>query len=145
MRVYRLHRAHRLASDYNGSPGRWHPTGEPILYFSLALSLACLEQLVHLIVNEVPKDYAFTSIEVNIQPELADFHGSLEDTDSTRRYGHRWATDQRSLSILVPSLIIPVEFNLLLNPLHAAFADLAWSAPQPFTFDPRLLTRTAAF
>ena len=148
MRSYRLHRAHRSASDYTGSllyPGRWHPRGTPILYFSLALSLACLEQLVHLTPNEVPADYAFTNIEVNVEPEITDFRGRLEDVDATRRYGHRWATDLRSPSILVPSLIIPVEFNLLLNPVHPAFAELVWSAPQPFAFDPRLLTRTAGF
>ena len=108
------------------------------MYFSLALSLACLEQLVHLAPNEMPADYAFTTIEVNIEPEVADFHGSLEDVDATRRYGQRWATDQTSLAILVPSLIIPVEHNLLLNPLHPAFGEVVWSAAQAFAFDPRL-------
>jgi RES domain-containing protein len=145
MRVYRLHRTHRSASDYTGSllyPGRWHPQGTPILYFSLALSLACLEQLVHLAPNEVPADYAFTSVDMSTEPEIADFRGSLEDIDSTRRYGHRWATDQRSLSILVPSVIIPVELNLLLNPLHSEFNGLLWSTPRPFAFDPRLLNKS---
>lgn len=141
MRVYRLHRRHRSASDYTGSllyPGRWHPQGTPVLYFSVALSLACLEQLVHLAPNEIPADYAFTTAEVNTEPEVADFRGSFEDVDATRRYGHRWATDQRSLAILVPSLIIPVEYNLLLNPVHAGFGEVIWGAPQAFAFDPRL-------
>jgi RES domain-containing protein len=66
------------------------------------------------------------------------------DIDSTRRYGHRWATHRQSLAILVPSVIIPVEYNLLLNPLHAAFGDLVWDAQQPFAFDVRLLHISAS-
>jgi RES domain-containing protein len=145
MRIYRLHRGHRSASDYTGAllyPGRWHPQGTPILYFSLALSLACLEQLVHLVPNEVPEDYVCTSAELGGEPETADYRGSLADIQATRGYGRRWATDQRCLAILVPSLIIPIEFNLLLNPLHPAFADLGWGTPQPFAFDSRLLKKS---
>ncbi len=142
MRVYRLHRAHRSASDYTGSllyPGRWHPKGTPILYFSAALSLACLEQLVHQSANEIPADYAYTTVDLSTDPESADYRGSLADGDATRRYGQRWATGQRSLATLVPSVIIPVEFNVLLNPLHPEFSNLVWAPPQPFGFDPRLL------
>jgi RES domain-containing protein len=142
MQIYRLHRMHRPASEYTGSllyPGRWHPRGTPILYFSLALSLACLERLVHLAPDEVPADYAYTSVELTAEAETADFRGDLADLDSTRRYGHRWANEQRSVALLVPSLIIPIEFNVLLNPLHTAFGNLAWSAAQSFAFDPRLL------
>lgn len=142
MRAYRLHRARRAASEYTGSllyPGRWHPKGTPMLYFSPALSLACLEQLVHLGPKQVPDDYAFTSIELRAEPEIADFRGSLTDLEATRRYGHRWAMDRQALALLVPSAIIPVEFNLLLNPLHPEFETLQWSAPQPFAFDVRLI------
>lgn len=147
MRICRLHRAHRSASDYGGSllyPGRWNQKGTPVLYFSLALSLACLEQLVHMAPDEIPDDYVYTSVDLKVEPEPADYRGSLLDVDATRRYGHRWATAQKSLALLVPSAIIPIEFNLLLNPLHEDFKDLSWSAPQPFAFDPRLLNRPSA-
>lgn len=114
------------------------------MYFSLALSLACLEQLVHLSTDEIPDDYRYTSIDLRDEPEVADFHGSLTDIDATRRYGSRWALDQRSLAILVPSVVIPIEFNLLLNPLHSAFTTIEWPAAQPFAFDARLLNKRAA-
>src|SRR5271170_3628161 len=101
MRIYRLHRTHRPAFEYTGSllyPGRWHPRGTPILYFSSALSLACLERLVHMSPSEVPADYAYSIVELISSPETADFRGELADLDATRRYGHRWATDRQSLS-----------------------------------------------
>ncbi len=44
-----------------------------------------------------------------MQPAAMDIVGSI---------------DQRSLAILVPSLIIPVEYNLMPNPLHSALAEL---------------------
>ncbi len=142
MRVFRLHRRNRPAADYHGSliqPNRWNPAGVPMLYCSAALSLACLEVLVHLTAELIPLDYAYSSAEVPELAEAADFHGELADADATRRYGHSWVRSRRSLAILVPSVVIPEERNALLNPLHPAFSDIAWAAPRPFHFDQRLL------
>jgi RES domain-containing protein len=142
VQLYRLHRRHRAAGDYQGSliqPNRWNSAGIPILYCSSALSLACLEVLVHLAPAEIPPDYVYSSAELKSVPEAADFQGDLADEDATRRYGHSWAISLRSLALLVPSVVIPVEFNVLLNPIHPAYADVVWNAPQAFRFDRRLL------
>jgi hypothetical protein len=42
------------------------------------------------------------------------------------------------LAIQVPSVIIPEEFNVLLNPGHIGYKRLVWSDPRLFRFDPRL-------
>ena len=142
MRVFRLHRRSRPAADYQGSliqSNRWNPTGVPILYCSAALSLACLEVLVHLTAEEIPPDYAYSSAELPEPAEDADFEGDVVDPDATRRYGHSWVRSRRSLAILVPSVVIPEERNALLNPLHHAFNEIAWTLPRPFRFDRRLL------
>ena len=76
--------------------------------------------------------------------EAIDFRGDLRDSDSTRRAGLSWATQMTSLGLLVPSVVIPTEMNVLLNPLHSAFANLTWGDPAPFEFDPRLLKPEAA-
>ncbi len=142
MQIYRLHRRHRAADDYRGSliqPNRWNPAGVPMLYCSAALSLACLEVLVHLRPEEIPADYVYSSAELSVEAETADFRGDLADEDATRRFGHAWATSVRSLAILVPSVVIPTEFNVLLNPVHASYGGAVWNAGQPFRFDHRLL------
>jgi RES domain-containing protein len=113
-----------------------------MLYCSGALSLACLEVLVHLGPDEIPPDYVYSSAELGVLVETAEFRGDLKDEDATRRLGHTWAASSRSLALLVPSAIIPVEFNVLLNPVHPSYTDVTWSAPKPFWFDQRLLGRT---
>jgi RES domain-containing protein len=145
MRLFRLHRRHRAAADYQGSliqPNRWNPAGVPMLYCSSALSLACLEVLVHLGPDQIPPDYVYSFTELNIPAEVSGFRGDLSDEDSTRRLGHAWAGSRRSLALLVPSAIIPVEFNVLLNPVHPSYMEVSWGAPEPFRFDQRLLRRT---
>jgi len=142
MRLFRLHRGHRAAADYQGSliqSSRWNPAGVPMLYCSTALSLACLEALVHLGPDQIPPDYVCSSTELEALFETAEFRGDLADEEATRRVGHAWATSRRSLGLLVPSVVIPVEFNVLLNPVHESYADVIWNAPEPFRFDPRLL------
>ncbi|MDP8991101.1 MAG: RES family NAD+ phosphorylase [Acidobacteriota bacterium] len=147
MRIFRLHGRQRAASDYSGSlrfASRWNPAGTPVLYASTALSLACLELLVHVGPDQIPLNYIYTAAEIPLDPAAHDFRGSLRDSEATRRYGHGWATSQKSLAIYVPSVIIPVEFNVLLNPIHAAFQTVKWDDPKPFAFDPRLLRGSSA-
>ena len=57
---------------------------------------------------------------------------------SCQAAGHAWVNAVHQLAIQVPSVIIPEGFNILRNPLHAAYNSLSWSDPQPFRFDPRL-------
>jgi len=144
MRVFRLHRGHRAAADYQGSliqPNRWNPAGVPMLYCSGALSLACLEVLVHLGPDQIPPDYVYSWAELNVPAETGELRGDLTDEETTRRLGHSWASSRRSLGLLVPSVIIPVEFNVLLNPVHPSYTELVWSVQEPFRFDQRLLRR----
>lgn len=51
---------------------------------------------------------------------------------------------QRTLAIYVPSVIIPSELNVLLNPLHPEFESVIWNSSEPFEFDQRLLRRSSA-
>jgi RES domain-containing protein len=89
-----------------------------MLYASTALSLACLELLVHLSPDQIPLDYVYTAAGISVDPQLHDFRGSLRDTGAARRYGHQWMISQSSVAIYVPSVIIPAEYNVLLNPTH---------------------------
>jgi RES domain-containing protein len=42
------------------------------------------------------------------------------------------------VALRVPSVIVPGEFNYLLNPAHPQFASVKIGKSEPFLFDPRL-------
>jgi RES domain-containing protein len=140
MNIFRMHRSVRAASNYLGAMdagGRWNSIGKPMLYTAQHLSLACVEILVHLDKSELPRDYVWSCA------ELAKDPGFLEVTDlshvsSCQAAGDLWVAEGGQLAIHVPSVVIPEEFNVLLNPNHPEYSAVVWSEPRPFRFDPRL-------
>jgi RES domain-containing protein len=52
--------------------------------------------------------------------------------------GDRWFKTQETAILAVPSVVIPVEYNYLINPAHPDFAKCTLNYPQAFEFDPRL-------
>lgn len=60
---------------------------------------------------------------------------------STRDLGSEWIRKRESAVLAVPSVIVPLEMNYLLNPTHADFKKVRIGAPEDFTFDPRLINK----
>jgi RES domain-containing protein len=108
-----------------------------MLYVAQHLSLACIEVQVHLDKSQLPRGYVWSKIDLPGTPSSLAFE-SLSDIVSCQAAGHAWLNAANQLAIQAPSVIIPEEFNVLLNPLHAAYNGLLWSNPQPFRFNPRL-------
>jgi len=54
-------------------------------------------------------------------------------------FGGLWVKQARSAVLELPSAIIPIELNYLLNPAHPEFKKIAIGKPVPFSFDPRFL------
>jgi RES domain-containing protein len=63
----------------------------------------------------------------------------LESEVLSREFGDAVLLNRAMPAVLVPSAIIPQEFNLLINPDCEGFNRIQWSPPQPFRIDPRLL------
>src|SRR6185369_12006158 len=120
--------------------GRWNRKGVHMLYASSSLSLACLEILVHIREPRLPADCSWVRISVpNGLMEQAPDELDAADEDACREFGSAWVASAKRPAVEVPSVIVPVERNLLLNPLHKDFAALSFSTPESFAFDPRLL------
>jgi RES domain-containing protein len=139
MKIYRMHRSVRAAGDCTGATlagGRWNPIGTPMLYAAQHLSLACIEVLVHLEKAQLPRDYVWSLAEL-LEPQTLRFE-NLDDFTACQSAGLSWVERSAQLAVQVPSVIIPEEFNILLNPVHAGYNTLTWSEPRPFRFDPRL-------
>jgi RES domain-containing protein len=121
----------------------------PVIYGSATLSLAALEYLVHVNIDEAPDDLVAIEIEapdaqglssVKVD-ELPRDWGRATEHPECLRIGDSWAGDGETLALQVPSAIIPEESNVLLNPRHSAAGDLRIVTSRPFSFDPRLRAR----
>jgi RES domain-containing protein len=124
--------------------GRWHRKGNPIVYAAGSVALAALEYAVHTSVRptdsvlmeiEVP-DLAWSTIEERIGGELPGNWSSIEE--QSRQLGTEWLLEKKTLMLSVPSVVIPFERNLLLNPRHNQFKSVLVKRIAPFFFDPRI-------
>lgn len=129
------------------SGGRWNHPGVPLVYAAGTLSLCALETLVHLPPDWPRTGYAALPLEVpddvsieEVDPER--IHRGWRKTPSPREvldYGTDWARSKRTAILRVPSAVIPLECNYVLNPLHPEYQRFERLDPVPFSFDPRLL------
>ena len=151
MKLFRIARSGYI-DDLSGEGariygGRWNEKGIPAIYASESLSLAALEYLVHVPLVLAPPDllYRTLSIPDNVKQSivratsLPEGWDTLPFSDETVQIGSRWARSNKPLLLRVPSVIVPGEFNYLINPGHPDFRKVKAGRPQPFVFDDRLL------
>lgn len=149
-RAWRIVKASHAATAFDGEGawrfgGRWNSPGTRVVYCSANLSLAALENLVHL---NPPVAFKYVAIELEFDERLietvkaktlpADWSGE-PPPPSTMEIGDRWVKNGRSAVLEIPSAIIPSESNYLLNPSHRDFRKITMHKPVAFSFDPRLL------
>ena len=122
--------------------GRWHHRGRLVVYTASHRSLALLEVLAHLDRKTQIQPQVVWEIDVPdkfiVEPDDLP-RGWLSDLEATRTYGDAWLASRSSVGLCVPSVLVPSERNVLLNPAHPDF-DLKWvkRGPQPVQIDPRL-------
>jgi RES domain-containing protein len=126
--------------------GRWNLPGMALLYTAEQRAMALLETLVHLPVEDLPDDMYLMTLEVpdDLSREVlspADLPADwqrLSMPQPTATIGHAWLQSGRSVALQVPSVVVPQERNLLLNPAHPEFIRVRLLDAQPFHFDERL-------
>ncbi len=125
--------------------GRWNGPGRPLVYASLHLSLAALETLAHADRRRFERDYvAFTVhvphalvLELRVEDLPPDWR-ERPTSAGARAIGDAWLEQRASVALTVPSVLVPQERNLLLDPHHPRFGEVTIGPPQPFRFDERL-------
>jgi RES domain-containing protein len=128
--------------------GRWNLPGTRVVYCAGSLSLAAMERLVHVESFDDLEAFEWMATALTIPgsaiEQPARFPRSWREypySVESQRFGSAWAGGQRSLALRVPSVVIPGEFNYLLNPAHPDIGSVTVAAPVGFRFDPRLGTR----
>jgi RES domain-containing protein len=127
--------------------GRWNEKGVAVVYAAGTRSLACLETIVHLNAGGLPLNRYL--VEVTIPGDVWD---AREEVDVTRLvgwdarpasrtsigFGTEWARSRRTAVLVVPSVVVPEEVNVLVNPLHPSSASLTARKVRLWTYDPRV-------
>jgi RES domain-containing protein len=141
-----VHAAHPLSGEGAARAGsRWNSRGVRIGYTSTSRPLAVLEMLVHVTRDSIPDDVVLIPIEVppalitELEKPPADWN-VLPFGDPSRQAGDQWAREKRSAALLVPSVVLPAERNLLINPLHPDFSKVKIRPPEFHPIDRRLLS-----
>jgi RES domain-containing protein len=128
------------------SGGRWNSEGTRVVYASSSISLAILEILVNLQDAKILSTYEvipfhfdqrfMKAIEVKALPR--DW-ASLPSSLSAKSIGDDWVQSSDSLILEVPSAVVPIENNYLINPGHPDFDQITFGEPIPLPFDERLI------
>jgi RES domain-containing protein len=136
MDVFRIVQQEIRTRDLSGTGafkvgGRWNSRGVYMLYTSSNSSLALLENLVHFDRFSVPDKLFLMTLELSDKAPLliikdTDYpdHWLQPDQTANRRLGDGWMRANRHLGIRVRSAVNPTDYNYLLNPLFAGFAEL---------------------
>ncbi|CAN7562145.1 RES family NAD+ phosphorylase [Phenylobacterium sp. LjRoot219] len=143
MKVYRLARAPFAALDGEGARlygGRWNTAGRALVYAAASPSLAVLEILVHLDLPPelVPDDYRLLTIEVPDELPLARLQTIPAEPTACRDAGDAFLRDGQRVALSVPSVVVPQERNLLINPVHPLAGRIRTTGNEPFAIDARL-------
>jgi len=149
MQVFRIFPAHYRASAFTGIGGlfaarRWNHLGTPIVYCATARALAILEFFVNLEPNQAPDDLLMA--EATVPDDLIEkldlslLPADWRELDNLvcRDLGSSWVKVARSAALLVPSVVVEGDQNILINPAHPDFPKLSIAEPTPFRFDPRM-------
>lgn len=125
--------------------GRWNPAGYPAVYCAENLSLAILELIVHLEDDidiesfiAIPVSYDSKTVRTLEYSQLPEAWDHLPISPASMRIGKEWLDEKKFLALKVPSIIVPIDSNYILNPLHPDFSQIKIGEPQEIRFDPRI-------
>lgn len=141
------------ADDLSGkgaetSGGRWNRVGTPMVYASASRALACLETIVHL-AGDKPLPLNRYLVELRVPADSWRDRAVIDpaaypgwDAEPAGMvsldWGTRWAASASTLIAEVPSVVVPEESNVLLNPRHPDVRRIGVAKVRRWLYDVRL-------
>jgi RES domain-containing protein len=126
--------------------GRWSSPGTRVCYAATHRSLAILEYLAHIDRALVPDDLVITTLEIPEDvvmapaPTIPREWREYPAPASLKKIGGDFIVDGKFAVLMVPSVLVPQENNVLLNPRHADTTRMIRQKRLvPFRHDPTLL------
>jgi len=133
------------------SGGRWNSEGKALVYSSTSRALACIETLVHLNAASLPLNRYLIQIDIpddvwaaRIVKDMSTVPTGWDALPAGRtsiQLGDAWIRDKTSAILLVPSIAVPEEQNILINPAHPQSARIKAVKIRKWVYDSRILKR----
>lgn len=126
--------------------GRWNSKGVSVVYTSTTIALATLETMAHL--GDINIRNAFLA-KVAVPQAVWDLREYVEANDfdptwlaeppgsTSINYGDDWLRGLTAPLLMVPSAIIPEEYNVLVNPVHPLSRKITSTVLRQYIYDPR--------
>lgn len=118
------------------TPARWNHLGRRVVYCSESIALCTLEWLSHNGLSVSGFNYIRFSIEIPdklvkkfLPKDLPKEWNKTPSTDVTRDFAEKnLFSSKKVLALALPSVLVPEEFNLIINPLHKDFSNVLKNA-----------------
>lgn len=125
---------------------RWNSKGRYVIYAAEHYATAVLERAAQLNSIRIPRTFVYVRIDVPAYLSVEEIRSQelpgwdFDHKTVSRTFGDRWYDEQRSVVLLVPSLVAPgLERNVLINQRHREFPGLITSGAEPVRCHPKLL------
>lgn len=128
--------------------GRWNRKGTKVVYTSASPSLAVLETFVHMgVLPKYLKYLKYILIKIEIPSEVVEVYdvSKLPPTwknnpidASCQAIGTDWVKKDSSAVLALPSAVVDMEVNYLINPLHSDYPKIKEIERKDFIYDERM-------
>lgn len=149
--AWRLVKARHADAAFDGQGarlygGRWSQPGSAVVYLGSSAALCALETFVHLAGSDRALSFVLFRVRIpdgvtieRLEADRLPPNWREEPAPpATTAMGTRWSAQKRSALLQVPSVVVPMESNYVLDPAHPDAARIVVSPPEPFSFDPRM-------
>ncbi len=151
MKVFRIGKTKYASGFFDGEGsykygGRWNTQGTRIVYTADSLALATLELVVHFDGEQVKNSYSFTEVgfDESLVAAVEDLARLPKNWNSSpaplaiQHIGDNWLRSGVSVVLRVPTAVLPLGFNYLINITHPDFPKLGIGKPKRLSLDSRL-------
>jgi RES domain-containing protein len=141
------------ANDLSGNGakltgGRWNSKGTPLVYCATSIALATLETVHCLRNGSLPFNRYLVRIDLpdavwsarQVLDPLPGGWDAIPAGLSARMAGDAWVASGSSALLLVPSVIVPDEYNVLINAQHPDAGAIVATTVKRWIYDPRFFS-----
>jgi RES domain-containing protein len=151
MKLYRIS-ACKYIKDLGGTGaylkgGRWNSAGVHVLYAAESSALAMLEALAHITMIGAKQPFCLIRLQVPNDVEILDLSklpggwNKRPEPDGLKLLGDDFIARGEKLALRVPSVLVPDNFNYLVNPQHPLAHKIKMESVAAISFDKALLER----